>query len=83
MSAYQPVPCGVHSEYELLAMHQARVRLTYVGDDAVSRTVGGRVLDVMTRDQAEYLLLAVAGEKRLSIRLDKIRSYQNEDGNST
>jgi len=37
----------------------------------------------MTRDQAEYLLLAVAGEKRLSIRLDKIRSYQNEDGNST
>lgn len=73
MSAYQAVSCGKHSEYELLAMRQTHVRLTLIGDEATPRILDGKVLDVVTRNKAEYLLLAVAGEEPLFIRLDRIQ----------
>ena len=76
MSAYQSVSCGLHSEYELLAMHRSRVKLTCVSDDGSAQMVVGRVKDVVTREQAEYLVLEAAGAETMAIRLDKIQQLE-------
>lgn len=76
MSDYQPVSCGLHSEYELLAMHRSRVRLSWGSDQESLETAVGRVVDVVTREKAEYLVLEVMGAGGISIRLDKIQRLE-------
>ena len=76
MSPYKPVSCGLHSEYELLAMHRSRVRLSCISEEGVAQTVEGQVLDVVTRNKAEYLVLEIDGMEVKSIRLDRIRRLE-------
>jgi transcriptional antiterminator Rof (Rho-off) len=76
VSVYQPVSCGLHSEYELLAMHQSRVRLGWIIDEQSLQSVTGKVVDVVTRKKAEYLVLEVTGTEASLIRLDKIRHLE-------
>ena len=76
MSPYKPVSCGLHSEYELLAMHRSRVRLSCTSEEGVAQTVEGKVLDVVTRNKAEYLVLEIDGMEVKSIRLDRIRRLE-------
>lgn len=76
MSVYKPVSCGLHSEYELLAMHRSRVRLSCMSDEKPLQTVEGKVMDVVTREKAEYLLLEIEGTEVISIRLDKIKHLE-------
>ena len=76
MSVYKPVSCGLHSEYELLAMHRSRVRLSSLSGAKSMQTVEGKVMDVVTRDKAEYLVLEIDGGETVSIRLDKIRHLE-------
>jgi len=71
-SDYQPVSCGQHSEYELLAMRRTPVTLQYLDDAGVERHFQGRVTDVFTRAGAEYMALE-AKERVLMVRLDRIR----------
>ena len=73
MSDYKPVSCGLHSEYELLAMHRTRVRLSYLSGAESVQTVEGQVMDVVTREKAEYLVLEIDRAEIVSVRLDKIR----------
>jgi len=76
MSVYKPVSCGLHSEYELLAMHRSRVRLSCISDDKSLQTLEGKVLDVVTREKAEYLVLETDGTEAVSIRLDRIQRLE-------
>ncbi|WP_456372636.1 transcriptional antiterminator, Rof [Thiolapillus sp.] len=70
---YSPIPCGLHSEYELLAMRRARVVLVHVDERGQEQQLQGRVEDVFTRQGAEYLRLALAGGEIVDLRLDRIR----------
>ena len=70
---YEPISCDLHSEYELLAMHGARVELQ-VADEP--RPVRGRVRDLVTRDGAEYLILEGADGTRQAWRLDRLRAVR-------
>ncbi|WP_456407327.1 Rho-binding antiterminator [Thiolapillus sp.] len=70
--SYIPIDCGLHSEYELLAMHRRRVILRFDAGKEM-RELEGKVVDVLTRNQAEYLRLLLEEGGTLDIRLDKIR----------
>lgn len=72
-SEYQPIACGLHSEYELLAMHRAVVELTPCGEAAC---MSGRVVDVVTRQGAEFMVLELADGSRQDVRLDHIRQLK-------
>lgn len=63
---YRPIDCGLHSELELLAMRRQPVTLILRDGEAA-----GRVVDLVVRDGAEYLVLESAGG-RSEIRLDRI-----------
>lgn len=75
-SEYRPVDCGLHSEYELMAMHRSRVRLVYFSENSGLLSAEGVVWDVLTRDKAEYLVLKIAAEPLLYTRLDRIRAVE-------
>ncbi|BAO43104.1 hypothetical protein [Thiolapillus brandeum] len=70
---YQPIDCGLHSEYEWLAMHQAEVVLVCETTEGEQQQLRGRVLDVFTRQGAEYLRLESRAKGVLDLRLDHIR----------
>lgn len=72
---YKPIDCGLHSEYELLAMHRSRIGLTYHAGSGETLQQEGRVIDVLTRNRAEYLVLERAGQMPLAVRLDRIHSF--------
>lgn len=70
MDGYQPIDCGLHSRFELLAMQRRTVRLRY-RSEADPELLTVRVIDVETRDGAEFLVVETeAGRQQL--RLDRI-----------
>lgn len=77
---YQPVSCDLHSVYELLAMRRSRVRVEVAGPDGARHSVSGWVLDVCTRDGAEYLELVTDDGTGVSYRLDRLQAVRTEDG---
>ena len=68
---YQPISCDLHSEYELLAMHRTPVVVQYRDEDGTENHFQGRVIDVSTRQDGEYLKLE-GEETTVEIRLDRI-----------
>lgn len=67
---YQPVACSLHSEYELMAMHRDQIQLEY-SEGQQQYSVTGQVIDLVTRNGAEFLCITSAGQQ-LQIRLDHI-----------
>lgn len=72
-SDYQPISCDLHSEYELLAMHGARVEVELEGEPQPLRV---QVRDVVARAGAEYLVVETADGARREWRLDRLRRVQ-------
>jgi len=77
---YRPISCDLHSQYELLAMRQARVSLDALLPAGAVQGLMCRVLDVRTRNGAEYLELQSAAGERFSCRLDRVRGMRLADG---
>ena len=75
-NSYQPVNCALHSEYELLAMHRAFVEISAVDEFANPQRLSGRVMDILTRQGAEYLIIIDAENLAHQLRLDRISSIQ-------
>ncbi len=72
---YQPIPCSQHEQLEFAALRRIPLRLTYDTDSgAETRLV--RVLDVFTRDGAEWLRFSDATGAEAVIRLDRIVRFQ-------
>ncbi|HHQ41082.1 MAG TPA: transcriptional antiterminator, Rof [Chromatiales bacterium] len=69
---YRPIPCELHSRYELAVLR--RRALTLAWRDPAGATHLERVLplDVRTRAGAEYLLVRRADGRELEVRLDRI-----------
>ena len=74
---YEPIDCGLHSEYELLAMHRARVELVCRDERHEEQRLQGRVLDVFTRQGAEYLRLETPAGEIADLRLDYIKEINS------
>lgn len=72
---YIPIDCGLHSNYELLAMHRREVDVCWDSASGMEEKTG-RVVDVFTRNKAEYLRLLLAEGDIVDIRLDHIRKIK-------
>lgn len=70
--AYTPIDCSLHDELLLLALRRREVRLAVrsaeAADEEAPERLRGRVVDVLTRDGAEWLVL----ESGRRIRLDRL-----------
>lgn len=77
---YRPIACDLHSAFERLAMRRAWV---WLDGDTVDGPVQGlrcRVVDVLTREGAEYLELESENQVPLSCRLDRVHAVRDEKG---
>jgi transcriptional antiterminator Rof (Rho-off) len=72
MTDYVPIACGLHSEYELLAMHRRQVQLSFSDEKEATQCLQGKVVDVQTRNGAEYLCILLKNGIQKSVRLDRI-----------
>lgn len=77
---YRPIACDRYSELEVLALRRQVVRALVCDADPGGRSVEGRVVDLRTRDGAEYLILQVAGDGELAVRLDRVRALFDGNG---
>lgn len=73
---YLPVPCAIHSEYELMVMRQQPVQITWQDADGVVHHSHLQPRDISTENHAEYLLGQDTEGLPLKIRLDSIRQYR-------
>ena len=69
---YQPISCDSHSEYELLAIRRSWVLLDAESPEGKVQALRCQVVDVQTRDQAEYLEVLTEGGARRRFRLDRL-----------
>ena len=69
---YVPIACDAHSVLELLALRRRPVEIAYRAVDGDRASVQARVVDLRTRDGAEYLEIETSSGSAESIRLDRI-----------
>lgn len=67
---YRPIACDRYSEYEVMAMRRSWVRLDADTPEGPHHDLRCQVLDVRTRDGAEFLEVLTEGGERLGLRLD-------------
>jgi len=72
-SMYQPVSCDMHSELEVLIMHNSKVKIKW--QDGIVHEAVLRVLDLQTKHGAEYLHARNDDNELTIIRLDTIHDY--------
>lgn len=65
---YQPIDCGVYDEIEVLAMQKKPCEIEFRQEDLTVRSITTEVLDVYSKDHAEWVKLA-SGDV---VRLDQI-----------
>jgi transcriptional antiterminator Rof (Rho-off) len=77
---YRPIGCDQHSVLELLAMRQAHVEAHFLRSTGNAATLSGQVIDVLTRDRAEFLVLLDSAGGQHPVRLDRLRALFDLDG---
>lgn len=76
MADYRPISCVEHERLEFAALRRLPVSLLL----ADGRRLNGQVLDVYTRDGAEWLRLRDALGVEQVLRLDEITQMQEQPG---
>lgn len=77
---YQPVHCGLHSEYELLVLQRRSCRLDWSDAAGTMRSLIVTPTDLYTRNSAEFMSVTDRLGEVHEIRLDRIRRCE-PDGN--
>lgn len=73
---YEPIECGLHSEYELAIMHKSAIQLTWFDDNEQTRSELVTPVDLITREKQEYLKAQTRDDILFEIRLDKIQCFK-------
>jgi Rho-binding antiterminator len=68
MTKYLPISCDLHDVLEAAATTRGWVQVTFLDEDGSQQQRNTRLIDVFSRDAAEYLLMAT-GE---IVRLDRL-----------
>lgn len=76
---YNPIECGLYSEYEVSIMHRHTLRLHWRDAEGLDHIDRIKPLDLQTRNHCEYLIAEDSSCKRLEIRLDRIISREQEN----
>ncbi|HEY1773534.1 MAG TPA: transcriptional antiterminator, Rof [Gammaproteobacteria bacterium] len=77
MSDYQPIACGLYSQYELAVMHRTPLTMCWQGVDGLSHLETLLPQDLETCKGEEFLVLLNAAGERLRVRLDRILSVHS------
>ena len=70
---YVPVSCSIHSEYELLIMHQDKIQLRWLDDKGITALDMVTAKDLQTKAGEEFLVVEDRHGKQYHVRLDKIQ----------
>ena len=73
MKPYQPIPCELYSEYELVIIRHQALRVSWHDRHGVTRIETLRPRNLRTRTHQEFMIArTLAGERRV-LRLDRIQ----------
>jgi Rho-binding antiterminator len=77
MSDYQPIACGLYSQYELAVMHRTPLTVSWRGADGLDHLETLLPKDLETCKGEEFLVLLNAAGVLLRVRLDRILSVHS------
>lgn len=81
MTDYRPIACDQYSLLEVLALERLDVIVDYVDERGDAVSLSGVVIDMHSRNGAEFLVLEGAGQ-RVDLRLDRLREICRPNGES-
>jgi Rho-binding antiterminator len=73
---YEPIECGLHSEYELAIMHQIKVMLSWQETGKTTQTEEVKPINMIVRDKQEFIKVRTNNNKDIEIRLDNIVAFK-------
>lgn len=73
---YIPVSCAIHSQYELLIMHQEKFQLDWQDDNGALHSEKLKPIDLKVESGEEFLIAENNTGQQYQIRLDLIQHYQ-------
>ena len=73
---YVPVSCDLHSEFELLIMHDSTLQLNWQDETGNQFNSTVKPKDLQTKNGEEFLVVMDKNNQQLAIRLDRISSYK-------
>lgn len=76
-TTYQPIECGLHSEYELAIMHKSRISLSWLDQNENELTETIEPIDLLIRDKQEFLKFCTQNNTTIEIRLDRITNFKS------
>jgi Rho-binding antiterminator len=79
-SDYQPIECGLYSEYEVAIMQRRRWRMHWRDEAGNDHLETLRPTDLQTRQGQEFMLAVTDGGAERCIRLDRIIRIENLAG---
>lgn len=77
---YRAIDCDQHSVLELMAMHRRPVEIEAVDESGQRIGLRGVVVDVLTRDRAEYLMVQIPDGEPVAVRLDRLCRIREPEG---
>jgi transcriptional antiterminator Rof (Rho-off) len=70
---YQPIPCALYSEYELVIIRHQALRVSWQDGRGVTRVETLKPCNLRTRAHQEFMIAHTLGGARLVLRLDRIQ----------
>ena len=74
MTDYQPIECGLHSQYELAIMRSQSIWLRWKDSDGETHEEHVQPFDLITQNHEEFLLAKTSHGDTVKIRLDHIET---------
>ncbi|HMV45334.1 MAG TPA: hypothetical protein PK079_23795 [Leptospiraceae bacterium] len=76
MDTYKPISCEFHDDLEAYSVLKKKLEIVYESESGEVLTEFGKIVDLYTRDKAEFMLLDSGKE----IRLDQLIRVDNPIG---
>ncbi len=73
---YTPIACEFYSILEVAILHKDSMRVVWHDEDGMTKIENLLLLDLKTRDGAEYLYARSSTGEIFEIRLDKLRDVK-------
>lgn len=73
---YTPVSCDMHSEFELLIMHNTQIKLCWQDQKGNKHNSNAWPKDLQTKSGEEFLLITDENNTQQKVRLDRIQSFE-------
>ncbi|MGE5624867.1 MAG: transcriptional antiterminator, Rof [Bacillota bacterium] len=79
MTDYQPIACGLYSQYESAVMHRTPLTLCWRGADGMSHLETLVPEDLVTRNGEEFLVVRNGAGEQFRVRLDRITGMHSRE----